>query len=383
MTYLFLTDFFPIRPQYESTQEASLRWMVAAHVQAETLLRGVSHESEEIGRFQEEFQAKLWRVGCKPEHIHKRGHFLKDFLHDDWNQMEIYRLKESPSGVDLSVRQKIFAQWTDLQFDLCYPEGHAPPEELIHVSCTGYTAPSSAQRLVAKRSWGAKTSVLHAYHMGCYGSMPAIRIAAGGLALGKNQVDIVHTEGCSLHINPSLHEADQLVSQSLFADGCIRYSMQRQKMPNSPHLALQASHDEIIEGSTTAMTWTLSSWGFQMSLVKEIPVLIMRALPPFLEQLAKKAGWTVTDLVEHALFAVHTGGPKILSYVGKTLGLKTSQLQHTQQTLWECGNMSSATLPHIWYAMVRDAAIPSGTPIVSLAFGPGLSIWSTLMEKGD
>jgi predicted naringenin-chalcone synthase len=57
-----------------------------------------------------------------------------------------------------------------------------------------------------------------------------VRIATGfstqdgssGEARGAEaRVDIVHTELCSLHLQPLRHEAEQLVIQSLFADGCI------------------------------------------------------------------------------------------------------------------------------------------------------------------
>ena len=67
----------------------------------------------------------------------------------------------------------------------------------------------------------------HAYHMGCYAAMPALRIAAGFVATGSRRVDSSHTELCSLHLDPTDHRLEQLVVQSLFADGLIRYSADR------------------------------------------------------------------------------------------------------------------------------------------------------------
>jgi predicted naringenin-chalcone synthase len=43
--------------------------------------------------------------------------------------------------------------------------------------------------------------------------------------------------------------------------------------------------------------------------------------------------------------------------------------------------MSSATLPHVWSAMLDDAAVPDGALILSLAFGPGLTVAGNLMRK--
>lgn len=381
MRPLFFTDFFPIRPQYASTQAASLAWILEAHVQAESLVRGEHTASEEMHRFRLKLQEKLWHVGCKPHQIHTRGHIIRDFLHDQWNDMEIYRLKESPTGQHLSHRQEIFQRWAERQFLEYYPHTATPPDELIHVSCTGYVAPSSAQKLIAQRAWGHHTSVLHAYHMGCYGSMPAIRMARGALALGKERVDIVHTEACSLHVNPSLHTTDQLVSQTLFADGSIKYTLQAEAPLSVPCFCFRASHDEILENSHEAMSWIVSSWGFQMSLFKEVPILLLKALPLFFQRLAHQVDMPTSHLLKTAYFAIHPGGPKILTHIQEHFGLSDAQLFHTGHILQNYGNMSSATLPHIWHAMLHDSSILPGSLIVSLAFGPGLSIWSVILEK--
>lgn len=358
---MLLSDFQLIRPSFETTQEETLNWLVEAHVKAEG--------NEE---FRQTIHEKFWRVGCKPDRIAKRGHVLGDFLHRDWDRMEIYRLHETPAGKDLSARASVYDREVDKIFEQYYPEKALPPNDLIHVSCTGYVAPSGAQKIVSKRNWGQSTTVTHAYHMGCYGSIPAIRMGTGFLSSSneKDRVDIVHTEICCLHTNPSLHQLDQLVSQSLFADGFMKYSMTR--TCDQTHLKVRSLREEIIPQSTKAMTWDVVEWGFQMFLAKEVAVLITRHLPGYLERLGKP---------QNALYAVHPGGPKILLHVQELLGLSDQQMSYSFQVLKEYGNMSSATLPHIWEKILRDPSVPNGTPIISLAFGPGLSICGSLMEK--
>jgi predicted naringenin-chalcone synthase len=82
-----------------------------------------------------------------------------------------------------------------------------------------------------------------------------------------------------------------------------------------------------------------------------------------------------------AVFAVHPGGPQILLHVQKLLHLSDEQMRFSFQILKEFGNMSSATLPHIWDRILADPTIPNQTPLISLAFGPGLSIAGICMEK--
>lgn len=358
-----LTDFQSIRPPFESKQEETLDWLVEAHAMAEG-----------DQKFQSTIREKLWLVGCKPEHIEKRGHILPDFKHTQWEKMEIYRLHESPEGKNLSARASIFEKEVDKIFEAYYPEGSTPPDDLIHVTCTGYNSPSGAQKVISKRNWGVNTTVTHAYHMGCYGAIPAIRIGSGFLAntQSKKQVDIVHTELCCLHSNPAMHRLDQLVSQSLFADGFMKYSIVIET--ERPHIKLIRTREEIIPNSTHAMTWNVVGWGFEMSLSKEVPILIKRSLPTYLERLG-------INLNEKPIFAIHPGGPKILNYIQDLLQLEDWQMQFSFEVLKNYGNMSSATVPHIWEKILNDPEIMPGTKIVSLAFGPGLCISGALMEK--
>jgi predicted naringenin-chalcone synthase len=158
----------------------------------------------------------------------------------------------------------------------------------------------------------------------------------------------------------------------LFADGFMKYSIVRNS--REPHLKVIALREEIIPNSLKAMTWNVVDWGFQMSLAKEVPVLITRHLPGYLERLCKSH-------FNEALFAVHPGGPKILMHVQELLGLSDRQMSYSFQVLKEYGNMSSATLPHIWQKILQDPNVPTHTPIISLAFGPGLSLSGALMEK--
>jgi len=188
----------------------------------------------------------------------------------------------------------------------------------------------------------------------------------------SQRTDIVHTEICSLHSNPSLHQLDQLVSQTLFADGFMKYSLTRQT--DQPHIKVHRVLEEIIPNSVKAMTWNVVDWGFQMSLAKEVAVLITRHLEGYLERLCQSQ-------IQNAIFAVHPGGPKILLHIQKILGLTDKQMEHSFDVLYEYGNMSSATIPHIWDRILKDPSIPNGTSIISLAFGPGLTIAGAHMEK--
>jgi len=379
---MVLHDFQSQPARYHSDQEAILEWIAAAHAQSEiTLQNATTPEAREA--LTRKFRKLVMRFGCSTDRISFRNSSLVDFTHTDWERMRIFALNQFPSGKPCGDRSLFFREISGAAFEQFYADDTYPPEVLIHVTCTGYVSPSGAQRLVANRNWGQSTEVIHAYHMGCYASMPAIRMAAGFVERGKARVDVVHTELCTLHMDPSQHLPEQLVVQTLFADGLIRYSVSHPPAGGSSPkgLELLATREEILSGTEDAMTWMVSDFGMQMTLSRKVPDHIRAGLGPFLDRLAASAGLTPAGLFETAIFAIHPGGPRIIDEIAEHLGLRPEQVAASNTTLRNYGNMSSATLPHVWKHVLEDESVPPGTLIVSLAFGPGLTMAGAILRK--
>ncbi len=336
--YGYVTDFHVIRPRLEMSQEENLKALAQLHQKQES-------------------RERLFKLGLGPEKIRTRGFHIPNYFSLDWQNLKF------------GERGLIFEKLTNELFEQFYLDRSAP-KHLIHVSCTGYVAPSGAQQIVSKRGWGAQTVVSHAYHMGCYAALPALRMAGG-------DADIVHTELCSLHLNPCLDAIDQLVIQTLFADGFIKYTV----TPQQGALKILAIHEEIVPDSSESMSWKCDDWGLRMFVAKEVPVLLARSLERYLAVLCKKASLDLQKVRKQALFAIHPGGPKIIEQIAKVLKLEDKQIDHSKQILRSCGNMSSGTLPHIWEKIAQDTQVSRGTHIVSLAFGPGLTLAGALFEK--
>ncbi|HEX7676060.1 MAG TPA: 3-oxoacyl-[acyl-carrier-protein] synthase III C-terminal domain-containing protein [Bdellovibrio sp.] len=368
---MYLGNFYSILPPYSSTQEQCFRWLSEAHQIAE----------EEQRTTQEQFMKLFHRVGCSEEQINRRYFFTPDLSEGDWSHKTIYPIEKSARGATMRERHEFYHKAVKKVFDDIY--GQRPfPDDIIHVSCTGYVSPSAAQVTALKAN--KPVTVTHSYHMGCYGAFPALRMASGFLSnsevLGKKQgVDLVHTELCSLHLNPQDHSLEQLVIQSLFADGCIAYSMLQEKPERG--FKMIALYEELIPETADAMEWMVSDWGMKMTLSKDVPHMVGSKVLEFVSRWLEKRGVDLEYIRKNAVFAVHPGGPKIIDEVKEKLNLRNEQVQASRDLLRDRGNMSSATLPHLWQRLADDDNIPSGTPIISLAFGPGLTICAGYMEK--
>ena len=89
------------------------------------------------------------------------------------------------------------------------------------------------------------------------------------------------------------------------------------------------------------------------------------------QELLDTAGLRVEDV---AGWAVHPGGPRILDVARDQLGLTEDQIAPSRRVLAEHGNCSSATV-----LLVLEELGPVDGPVVAMAFGPGLTLYATLL----
>jgi alkylresorcinol/alkylpyrone synthase len=292
-------------------------------------------------------------------------------------------------GPKIEVRMEWFKRKMGYVFDEFYSNKPTRPENLVHVTCSGYSSPSVAQEAVIERKWET-VQVTHSYHMGCYGAFPAIRTASSLISASQinGRADVVHTELLSAHLNLTEFSPANTMICSLFADGFIGYSLYEEKtfmnddaIPEKKGLRILAFHEVIIPDSLEDMSWDLGEYNFLMTLSKRVPVFIRKNIKSFLTTLCKKGGVDLEEQKSKMHFAIHPGGPKIIDYVVSEIGLLKEQAQWSYEVLRVHGNMSSATIPHIFNEIVNDPAIKSGTKVVAMAFGPGLTATGLLLEK--
>lgn len=383
---LTLHGFAHERTQYLTGQRDGLDWLASVHAAAQTSIDGTTPAGE--AAFRDKLRRVMDRCACPPSKINARSHVVSD-VNGGGDGFAMYDVSKDPKGAGMGARMSVYTDVVRAYFERIYDADTIPPSDLIHVTCTGYVSPSGAQRIVAKKGWGAQTRVTHAYHMGCYAALSAARLASGFLSAAPSiassatakRVDIVHTELCTLHLDPSDHAIEQLVVQSLFADGLIRYAMSENLDGQTSGLEILALEECILPDSAEAMSWQLSDHGMHMTLARDVPERIGGALRDFVSTLYRKANLDLAKELRRSTFAVHPGGPKIIDSVAQILELSGAQIQTSRDVLFDHGNMSSATLPHVWMRMLADPGIASGTLVASLAFGPGLTICGGLFRK--
>jgi alpha-pyrone synthase len=295
---------------------------------------------------------------------------------------------------------------------------------VVTVSCTGFYAPGPDYMLVRELGLSPSTQRYHLGFMGCYAAMPALRTAKQFVEADPDAVVlVVSAELCSLHLRTS-SDPDTIVASSLFSDGAAA-GIVSSRTPAPGENALVLDHFETVitpvgEGD---MAWKIGDEGFEMILSSYVPHIIDEhiesALAPLFgrdesltsvladgvlaeagaatagagtgaadgpEAVDTTDGQLLTATAQRsplstaiAHWAIHPGGRSILDKTETKLGLTEAQLLPSRETLRTNGNMSSATILFVMKAILDGEATADGERVCAMAFGPGLTVESSLM----
>jgi predicted naringenin-chalcone synthase len=245
---------------------------------------------------------------------------------------------------------------------------------LVTVSCTGFAAPGVDLALIKGLGLAPTAQRTHVGFMGCHGALNGLRVARAFTEAEPGAcVLLCAVELCSLHYHYGW-DPKKIVANALFADGAA--ALVGSSATAAPNRAwrVAATGSCVFPDSEAAMTWNIGDHGFEMSLSTRIPGMIAAHLRPWLE---RWLGDKCLALAEVRSWAVHPGGPRILSAIGEALGLAADDLAASQEVLAEHGNMSSPTVLFILDRLQRRQA---PRPCVALGFGPGLAAEAALFD---
>jgi predicted naringenin-chalcone synthase len=245
---------------------------------------------------------------------------------------------------------------------------------LVTVSCTGFAAPGVDLGLMKALHLDATVERTHVGFMGCHGAFNGLRAARAFVeADGRARVLLCAVELCSPHYYYPWRP-DAAVANALFADGAgaLVAGPPGASSPDGWHATANGSC--VFPDSESAMTWTIGDHGFEMTLSKSVPQLIASHLRPWLERWLASHHLRIDQV---ASWAIHPGGPRILTSVEAALGLSPEQTRASREILRDFGNMSSATALFI---LERLRASNAPRPCVGLGFGPGLAAEAVLFR---
>ncbi|WFE42483.1 3-oxoacyl-[acyl-carrier-protein] synthase III C-terminal domain-containing protein [Micromonospora sp. WMMD998] len=243
-------------------------------------------------------------------------------------------------------------------------------------SCTGYATPGVDILLARDLGMATDTQRMFVGHMGCYAALPGLGAASDFVTARGRPALLLCAELTSLHIQPPGARVDtqQIVSHALFSDAAVAAVV----VPGGRGYAVREVTSVTDTSTADHMTWDVTDTGFRMGLSPKVPMVLSRFVRDLVDDLLARHG---LDRSEVDGWAVHPGGPRILNVVERELALPPAALAASRETLAEHGNCSSPTVLLILDRLGR--ASPPPRRVVMLAFGPGLTLYAALLERGS
>lgn len=242
-------------------------------------------------------------------------------------------------------------------------------------SCTGYSTPGLD--LVLARDLGMDPTVqrLMIGHMGCYAALPALGAVADFVTARRRPAVLLCVELTSLHIQPATEDVSQMVAHALFSDAAAAVVLQPSHAEPAGGLTFVDMVAVADHSTADHMTWDITDLGFRMGLSPQVPSVLARHVGAVVrDRLLAPHGLAPADVTG---WAVHPGGRRILEVVEEQLNLPAKAMAPSYAILDANGNCSSATV-----LMVLEQLPAEPGPVVAMAFGPGLTLYAALFQRG-
>jgi predicted naringenin-chalcone synthase len=246
---------------------------------------------------------------------------------------------------------------------------------LMTVSCTGFFAPGLDAALIERLHLSPAVRRLHIGFMGCHGAFNALAAARDAVLADRNaKVLVCSVELCSLHLAYDF-DPGQLIANGLFGDGAAAVVVGGRRRGDSSAWILRDCASRLLPDSGDAMTWRIGDHGFQMTLSPGVPNVIRRHVREWIEPWLARHDLTLADISN---WAIHPGGPKILSAAAEALGLPETATRYSRAILREHGNLSSAS---VLFILQRIGSDDGAGKCLAIGLGPGLMAEGMMLER--
>lgn len=246
---------------------------------------------------------------------------------------------------------------------------------IITTSCTGFMIPSVDAYLVNDLGLRGDVIRLPITEMGCAGGTSGLIYANDFLKANPTKTAVLLTmEIPSITFQKNDFSAENLVSTAIFSDG---FSCAVLKGGDGPGAHIIDTNMYHFHKGTHLMGFNLTNSGLKIVLDKDVPNAIAghfeNIFLPFLDRNKLK----IEDIA-HYMF--HPGGKKIINMVEEYISKYDKNISESKWVLENLGNMSSATILHIYQRLTSSRKIIPGEKGYMLAFGPGFMAQSILLE---
>ena len=252
---------------------------------------------------------------------------------------------------------------------------------LVFVTSTGFIAPGVDIAVLKELELPPTVSRIIVNFMGCAAAMNGIRTAVDFVRSNPDKNALVICLELSSVNGVFADDVNDVIIHSLFGDGCgaVVIGASNVQQPLAPgKVVIRNSFSSLIDGSEDGIVLGVNPNGITCELAENLPKYIYKGVDPVIRDVLHRNGLQKSDI---DLWAIHPGGPKIISESARSLGIDPEQAALSWDVLAQYGNMLSVSLIFVMEQMVRraDTTKPISTG-VAFSFAPGVTLEGLIFD---
>jgi alkylresorcinol/alkylpyrone synthase len=254
---------------------------------------------------------------------------------------------------------------------------------IVSTTVTGLAVPSLEARIAATIGLRPDVKRLPLVGLGCVAGAAGVARLHDYLAGHPDDVAVlVSAELCSLTVQHDDVSVPNLVASGLFGDGAAAVVAvgSRRDPAGAGQVTVLGSRSRLYPDSERTMGWDVTSSGLRIVLDANVPDLVRRYVGGDVDAFLADAGLTRGDI---EWWVCHPGGPKVLEAIEDTLDLPRAAVEMTWDSLERIGNLSSASVLHVFEDTLRDRPPRPGSYGMLLAMGPGFCSELVLLRASE
>ncbi|MGW0178146.1 type III polyketide synthase [Nocardia sp. NPDC003345] len=252
---------------------------------------------------------------------------------------------------------------------------------LIFVTSTGLLAPGVDIAVLRELGLSPAVHRIVVNFMGCAAAMNGIRTAADYARVHPDKKAMVICLELSSVNAVFADDVNDVIIHSLFGDGCgaVVVGAAPVHHPLAPGtVVVRDTFSHLFDDAADGIVLGIGADGITCELAEDLPRYILRGVDPVVTRVLAGHGLTKPDI---AHWAIHPGGPRIISESVRSLGIDPGCARTSWDVLARFGNMLSASLIFVLERMVRDSADTTGISTgVAFSFAPGVTLEGLIFD---
>lgn len=248
---------------------------------------------------------------------------------------------------------------------------------IFFTTVTGIASPTIDARLINLLPFPTDVKRTPIFGLGCVAGAAGIARAADYLCGHPEEIVLLlSVELCSLTWQANDTSLANLISSGLFADGAAAVILKGSNLPcRGPRIV--ATRSCFYRDTERVMGWNLVSTGFRIVLSPEVPNVVAENLRSDVDLFLASEGLSLQQI---SSVICHSGGPKVLKAVEKTLDLPLDALEPSWRSLNEVGNLSAASVLVVLGEYLERHPGQPGKYSLLVAMGPAFCAELVLLQ---